>query len=241
MTPIRPPGEPVAGQLQRRLDAHHDEAGVDPSQLVDSRRGGGVAGHHQGLDAPPRQPFRRRQGKFTDLLPAAGAVGGVGGVPEIEKPLPRQLGAQMPQHADAAHAGVKYGDVILFLIHTNPRGVRVDSGQLWYRFAMILKNWSMKFSNAYRFYRRGGYKPPETFRWLSISDKYKALWIPSGCGRLIAAPTVATRQTPICRSLFDCPEGTPQLSAFHCQLKITSCRRSGRRRRPGRGRCRRAR
>ena len=110
------PGEVIGGHLQRRLNA--DDQGIPLPQLGHRRGGGGVACHHQGLDAVfIHQLFRRRQGQTADLFGAAAAVRGVGGVAEVDIIFLGHQPPQMPQHADPAHTGVKNPDGIVLGIH----------------------------------------------------------------------------------------------------------------------------
>ena len=108
----------VRRNLQGRFDAHHNQLRVGGPDVVHSRRCGGVAGDDQGFQGVLRQKLSHsRQGQRPDFFCGAAAVGSVGGVAIVDKPLSRQNSHQMPQHADAAYAGIKYGNIIVFLVH----------------------------------------------------------------------------------------------------------------------------
>ena len=108
---------PVVGQLEGRLDADDDGIRIGFPQVVNGGGGRGVAGHHQRLDSARHQPPRRGKGERFHLVLGFCAVGGVGGVAEIEIPFPGHEAPQVPQYTDAAHAGVEDGDIILFGVH----------------------------------------------------------------------------------------------------------------------------
>ena len=111
-------GELVRRQLQGRLDADDDEVGVLRPELLDGRRGGSVAGHHQSLHGVlGGQLVSRRQGQRLDLRSGPGAIGGVGGVAEIDIPLLGHELTKLPQNTDAADAGIKYRNIIIFGVH----------------------------------------------------------------------------------------------------------------------------
>ena len=81
------------------------------AQLVHGGGGGGVAGHHQGLDVVLRTQV------LGDLAAALAhkavgflAVGRMGVVGQVDKALVRQLAQQGLQHAQAANAAVKHTD-----------------------------------------------------------------------------------------------------------------------------------
>ena len=112
-------GEPVRRQLQGGFDAHDDQVRIPFPQIADGCRGGGIAGHHQGLQPPGHQLFGHRQAQAFDLFFGAGAVGGVGGVAVVDKPFPGHKPPQVPQNADAAHAGIKYANIILYPVHAS--------------------------------------------------------------------------------------------------------------------------
>ena len=57
------------------------------------------------------------EGQLLYVFLCFGAIGGVGGIPKIEVPLTGHHPPQMPQHAEPAHAGIEYGDVIVFGVH----------------------------------------------------------------------------------------------------------------------------
>ena len=113
-------GMAVAGQLQGGLDAHDDPVGIFRTQVGDGGGGGSVAGHHQCLAAVLHQkPPARSQGQRAHLLRGLFAIGGVGAVAEIVKPLLWHQPPQLPQHTDTAHTGVKNGNIGMF-VHDAP-------------------------------------------------------------------------------------------------------------------------
>ena len=111
-------GKLVYKEHQGRFNADDDQIGIGFPDLADRCGGGSIAGNDQGLDFVfTCKLFCRCQGQLPDFFGGAGAVRGVGRVAEIQIPLPGKIAQQVPQHADAAHAGVKNGDVVVFSVH----------------------------------------------------------------------------------------------------------------------------
>ena len=98
------------GQLERRLNADDDPIRPAGAQRTD---GGGcrrVAGHDKGLCAPVKQALGMGERQRTNFCGRARAIGRVGRVAEVEKMLARHLRDQLPQDAQSADTGIKYGN-----------------------------------------------------------------------------------------------------------------------------------
>gem|GEM_PF-3950525 len=71
---------------------------------------GGVAGHHQHLDALVHQTARSLERVADDGVTAFGAVGQAGRITKIEQVLAGQAAGDGFEHGQAAHAGIKDAD-----------------------------------------------------------------------------------------------------------------------------------
>ena len=98
------------GRLEARLHAHHRQVRVARPHRLDGGHGGGVAGHHQRLDAAPEQKFRHGQGALDHELLGLVAIRRVAGIGEVQQMLVRQLRADVAQHRQPAHAGIEHAD-----------------------------------------------------------------------------------------------------------------------------------
>ena len=85
--------------------------------MIHSYRGGGITGDDQGLYRPGQDLLHRRNGQSKDLFLRPVSVGGVGRVAKIKVALSWHKLHQPFQHADAAHTGVEYRDIALFVCH----------------------------------------------------------------------------------------------------------------------------
>ena len=108
-----PAGEVIRGHLERRFNADDDLVRILCAQVDNRGGGGGVAGHNQRLAAARHQAFGCRKRQRPHLGCGPRAVGCVGGVAEVQIPLLRHEPHQLAQHADAAHAGIEHGDVVI--------------------------------------------------------------------------------------------------------------------------------
>jgi len=81
-------------------------------QAVDGQGGGGVAGHHQRVDPVHLpQPLHDGLRPLCHPVRASLAVGRVQAVGQVGEAHARQLGAQGPQHAQAADPAVEHADM----------------------------------------------------------------------------------------------------------------------------------
>ena len=94
-------------------DLDHGHAlpqGVALARVVEDRGGGRVAGDDEHLDPGVHQLVHNAQGQGADLANGPGAVGGVGGVADVEELLTGELVQDRASHREAADPRVEHSD-----------------------------------------------------------------------------------------------------------------------------------
>ena len=100
----------LGGGFDGWLHAHEGHLGESLAQVLQGRRGGRVAGHHDQLGILRQQETRDAFRKMLDLFHGTRPVRDVPLVAEIDHVLLGHLRAHRPQHGQSAHARVKDTD-----------------------------------------------------------------------------------------------------------------------------------